>query len=80
MVVGINHKRKSFTVLENKTGNSWSLFFSKKAKVKADKKVRKTLGKKPVWEDLKPGCQADVKFLETSREVLSIKLLAVPEH
>ena len=78
MLIGISHERMSLTVLDRKEGASFALFFPENAKVKASRKVRKALGKKePSWEDLKPGFQVEVKFLELNREVLEIKLLKV---
>ena len=78
MLIGISHERMSLTVLDRKENTSMALFFPENAKVKASRKVRKALGKKKTsWQDLKPGFQVEVKFLELSREVLEIKLLKV---
>lgn len=78
MLIGISHERMSLTVLDRKEGSSIALFFPESAKVKASRKVRKALGKKKMsWQDLKPGFQVEVKFLELNREVLEIKLLKV---
>lgn len=78
MLIGISHERMSLTVLDRKEGASFALFFPENAKVKASRKVRKALGKKKTsWQDLKPGFQIEVKFLELNREVLEIKLLKV---
>lgn len=78
MLLGISHERMSLTVLDRKEGTSFALFFPENAKVKASRKVRKALGKKKTsWQDLKPGFQIEVKFLELNREVLEIKLLKV---
>ena len=78
MLLGISHERMSLTVLDRKEGASFALFFPENAKVKASRKVRKALGKKKTsWQDLKPGFQIEVKFLELNREVLEIKLLKV---
>ena len=73
---GIHHQSNSFSVLEEKGGESWALFFLTKPKMKVKGSVKKALGKKKVgWTDLQDGFKVKVTFIEATREAKVIRVL-----